>query len=103
MFHLRNRTFADIYVFQRLNIDPDTGRTTLRDGDDLGPDFVLEPVREERLQVLTLSRLSRLKEIREGGVNLSRPDSVDHAVPKKREDIEKMRRAYLENFVRMLP
>lgn len=103
VFHLRNRTFADVYVFQRFNIDPDTGRMTLREGDELPPDFVLEPVREERLQVLTLSRLSRLKEIREGGVNVARPDPVDHPVPKQREEIEKMRRAYLENFVRMLP
>ena len=103
VFHMRNRTFADIFVFQRFNIDPDTGRMTLRDGDDLGPDFVLEPVREERLQTLTLARLSRLKEIREGNVALTKPDPVDHVVPKNREEIEKLRRAYLENFVKMLP
>jgi hypothetical protein len=107
VFHMRNRTFADIYVFQRFNIDPDTGKATLRkDGglsDDLGPDFILEPVREERLQTLTLSRLSRLKEIREGAVALTAPDPVTHTVPKNRAEIEKNRRAYLENFVKMLP
>jgi hypothetical protein len=103
VFHMRNRTFSDIYVFQRFNIDPDTGRMTLRDGDDLGPAFVLEPVREERLKTLTLSRLSRLKEIREGAVAVSTPDPADSAVPKDRAEIERLRRAYLENFVKMLP
>jgi hypothetical protein len=103
VFHMRNRTFSDIYVFQRFNIDPETGRMTLREGDDLGPAFVLETVREERLKTLTLSRLSRLKEIREGAVAVSTPDPADHAVPKDRAEIERVRRAYLENFVKMLP
>ena len=103
VFHMRNRTFADIFVFQRFNIDPDTGRMTLRDGDDLGPGYVLETVREERLQTLTLSRLSRLKEIREGDIALTKPDAVDHVVPKDRAEIERLRRVYLENFVKMLP
>jgi hypothetical protein len=53
-FHMRNRTFSAIYVYQRVNLDPDTGKMTLRDGDDLGPAFRLETVREERLQALTL-------------------------------------------------
>ena len=103
VFHMRNRTFSDIYVFQRFNIDPDTGHMTLREGDDLGPDFVLEPVREERLQTLTLSRISRLKEIRDGTAVLTTPDPVQHEVPKDRAEIEKLRAAYLQNFVKMLP
>jgi len=102
-FHMRNRTFSDIYVFQRYLIDPDTGRMTLRDGDDLGPNFVLETVREERLQVLTLTRLSRLKEIRDGPASLTAPDPATHLVPKDRAEIERLRRVYLENFVKMLP
>lgn len=103
VWNMRNRTFSAIYVFQRYNIDPDTGRMTLREGDDLGPQFVLETVREERLQTLTLSRLSRLKEVREGAVSLTAPDPAEHIVPKKRAEIEKLRREYLENFVKMLP
>jgi hypothetical protein len=103
VFHMRNRTFSDIYVFQRFNIDADTGHMTLREGDDLGPDFVLETVREERLQTLTLSRLSRLKEIRNGAAVLTTPDPVQHEVPKDRAEIEKLRAAYLQNFVKMLP
>jgi hypothetical protein len=100
---MRNHAFSDVLVFQRYNVDAATGRLTLREGDDLGPDFVLETVREERLQTLTLSRISRLKEIRKGSAVLTAPDSAKHVVPKDRAEIEKLRRAYLENFVKMLP
>ncbi|MSU24623.1 MAG: hypothetical protein EXS32_12480 [Opitutus sp.] len=102
-FLMRNRAFSDVFVFQRYNVDPDTGRQTVRDGDDLGPEFVLETFREERLQTLTVTRLSRLKEIKEGAVSLTTPDPVLHAVPKDRAEIDRLRRAYLENFVKMLP
>jgi hypothetical protein len=103
VWNMRNRTFSDIYVFQRFIIEPETGRMTLREGDDLGPQFVLETVREERLQTLTLSRLSRVKEVRKGAVSLTVPDPVEHVVPKSRPEIEKLRGEYLENFVKMLP
>ena len=64
---------------------------------------MLETVREERLQTLTLTRLSRLKEIRDGGQSLTAPDPAVHPVPKDRAEIEKIRRAYLENYMKMLP
>jgi hypothetical protein len=103
IWNMRNRTFSDILVYQRFNIDPETGQKTLREGDDLGPDFVLETVQEERLQTLTLSRISRLKEIREGETSLTAADSATHPVPTDRAEIERRRREYLENFLRMLP
>ena len=81
VFHLRNRTFSAIYIFQRLNIDPKTGAMTVREGDDPGPDYVLEPVREERLQTLTLTRISRVKEVHLGSVVVSGPDAKDAPVP----------------------
>jgi hypothetical protein len=103
VWNLRNRTFSAIYVFQRFLIDAETGRMTLREGDELPPGFVLETVREERLQTLTLSRISRLVEVREGEVSLTPPDPADREVPRSRAEIEKLRRAYLENFLKMLP
>ena len=104
VWNLRNRTFSGIFVFQRYNIDPDTGVMTLREGDDLGPDFVLEPVREERLQTLTLTRISRIKEVRAGKVSLTSTDGEKPpVVPKSRDEIEKLRKAYLENFIKQLP
>ena len=103
VFHLRNRTFSDMFVFQRFNIDPETGRMTLRKDDDLGPDFVLEPVREERLQALTLTRISRIKSIKAGDAVASGPDPADATVPQDRAEIERLRRVYLENFFKQLP
>ncbi|HWA85427.1 MAG TPA: hypothetical protein VG710_04335 [Opitutus sp.] len=102
-FHMRNHTFSAIYVCQRFNIDPDTGGMTLRDGDDLGPEFVLEPVREERLQVLTLDRISRLVELRPAAKAAVKPDDGSAVVPKDPKKIEKLRRDYLEKFVKELP
>ncbi|MBI5771816.1 MAG: glycosyltransferase family 39 protein [Verrucomicrobia bacterium] len=103
IFLMKNHAFSSVFVFQRYNINPDNGAMTLREGDDLGPDFVLETVKEERLQTLTLTRISRVKEIRAGGVAATAPDPATHTVPKSRAEIEKLRRAYLENFVKMLP
>jgi hypothetical protein len=102
-FLMRNHAFSAVYVFQQFEIDPTTSAMTLRAGDDLGPAFVLETVREERLQTLKLSRLSRVKEIREGAANVSAPDRAAKTVPKDRAEIEKTRRAYLENLMRKLP
>lgn len=103
IFHMRNRTFSDVLVFQRYNIDPETGRMTLRKGDDLGSDFVLEPVREERLQTLTLTRISRVKAIRTASGGSSQPPAAEPVVTKDRAEIERLRRAYLENFLKQLP
>ncbi len=100
---MKNRTFSAVYVFQRFDIDEQTGKMKLRDGDDLGPEFVLETVREERMKYLTLSRLSRVKEIRVGKVSVSTPESQLPEVPKDRAEIEKLRREYLENYVKQLP
>ncbi|HEX2854941.1 MAG TPA: hypothetical protein VHO24_17030 [Opitutaceae bacterium] len=103
VFHMRNRTFAEVYVFQRYNIDGNTSQLTLREGDDLGPAFVLETVHEERLQTLTISRMSRVVEIKDGPVALTTPDPQTQAVPKDRAEIEKARKVYLENFLKQLP
>ncbi|MEO6568279.1 MAG: glycosyltransferase family 39 protein [Opitutaceae bacterium] len=102
IFHMKNRTFSAIYVFQRFEIDADTGKMTLRQGDDLGSQFVLETVREERLKLLTLNRLSLLKEIRDGENVLSQPPA-EASVPTSRAEIEQARRAYLVNYLIQLP
>lgn len=103
VFHMRNRTFSDIYVFQRYNIDAESGQMTLRKGDDLGPDYVLETVREERLQTLTLTRISRVKAIKSGTTEVDSTPPTDHVVPTDRAEAERKRRVYLENFLKQLP
>ena len=101
-FFMRTHAFSSVFVYQRYMIDPDTGKMTLRDGDDLGPDYVLEPVRAERLQTLTQTRISRLVEIRnpKGAISTPEPDRV---IPKNKDAINKAREDYLENFLKRLP
>jgi len=101
-FFMRTHTYSSIFVFQRYLIDADTGKMTIREGDDLGPNYILEPVRSERLLTLTQTRISRLVEIRDGQKVLSKPEP-DHVVPKDRAEVEKARAAYLENFLKRLP
>ena len=102
-YFMRNRAFSAVYVFQRYNIDAQNGEMTLRAGDDLGPAFVLEPVVERRLQVLTLSRISRVTEVRAGAEVLSTPDPGTREVPLNRAEIDKARKDFLETYMRQLP
>jgi hypothetical protein len=101
-FFMRTHTFSDIYVFQRYNVDADTGALTLRADDELGPDFVLEPVRQERLALLTQTRISRLVAIRDAGKELSRP-APEVPLPKDRAAIDKARADYGEEYLKRLP
>jgi hypothetical protein len=101
-FYMRNHAFSNMYVFQRFTVDADTGKLTIREGDDVGPNYVLETVREESLQLLTLTRISRIKEIRDGAAAVTGP-TPDRTVPKDRDEIEKERQAYFENFLKQLP
>jgi hypothetical protein len=102
-FHLRNRTFSDIFVFQRFNVNPDTGVLTLRPGDDPGPEFVLEPVAERRLHPLTLSRISRVREIRAAGETVAAPETVRAATPLSAAELERIRLQFLETYLKKLP
>jgi len=102
-FHLRNRTFSGVYVFQRLTINPETSERTLREGDDLGPEFVLETVTEERLHLLTVSRISRVTEIRSDGVAISARPPVPAGVTRSRAEIEEARKRFIESYMKQLP
>jgi hypothetical protein len=101
-FFLKTHTFSNIYVFQRYTIDPDSGKMTLREGDDLGPDFVLEPAAQERLMLLTQTRISRLVAIKDGKGEVTGP-LPDVTVPKDPKVISEERGAYLQNFMKRLP
>ena len=69
-FHLRSRSFANVFVFQRFEIDPATGRAHVRPEFDLGEIFALEPVEERRLQPYSVSRISRVIAVRLPGQSL---------------------------------
>ncbi len=100
---MRNRIFSHVYVFQRLKIDPETGAKSIRDGDDLGAEFVLETVLEERLEAMSVTRISRVTEIKSGDAPISTRAPVGHAPTKSREEIETARRLFMETHMKKLP
>ncbi len=102
IFNFRNHIFSAIYVFQRLSIDPETGRETVQGDDDLGPDYQLETVWERRFTPLTVSRISRVVSIREGPTTapVRTPPPLEKIPPEERE---KIRQAYMDNFIKRLP
>ena len=101
IFNFRNRIFSAIYVFQRLSVDPSSGHTVVQEGDDMEPDFQLETVWERRFTPLTVSRISRVVSIREGPVTAPpRPPPIEKLTTEERE---KIRQAYLDNFIKRLP
>jgi hypothetical protein len=63
-FNLRNRMFSAIYVFQRVDINEQTGQLTVKADDDLGSAFELETVGERTFRIDVLSRLSKVRAIR---------------------------------------
>ena len=102
IFNARNHIFTSIYVFQRYNVDPGTGRLVVPADDDLGPDYQLETVWERRFTPLTVSRISRVVSIREG------PTTLPVAQPKPLEGLspaeqEKIRELFLDRFIKRLP
>lgn len=101
-FNLRNRSFSAIYVFQRFNIDPETGRLVVERADDLGPAYTLEVVAEKRFAPLKVSRISRVTVVRPASVPppLPEPAPLEKLTKAERENV---RRAYFDNFIKNLP
>jgi hypothetical protein len=63
-FNLRNRMFSAIYVFQRFDINEQTGQLTVKPEDELGQAFELETVGERTFRIDLLSRISKVRSIR---------------------------------------
>ncbi len=104
-YHLRNHSFSQMYVFQSILIDDQTGARRVDPVDDLGPDFELETVLERRVGTLLFARISRVVAIRHEGREVARsttavPVKVERRSP---EEIEKARAIYMENWIKQLP
>ncbi len=104
VFHWRNHTWSDIYVFQRFVVDPGTNKIFVRTEDDLGPDFVLEPVVEKRMKTLTLSRISRVVSIK-GDNPTATPPSINEipGASLSASEREKVNAVYWNNWLKNLP
>ncbi len=102
LFNFRNHTFTHFYVFQRYNVDPDTGRLIVQKDDDLGPDYELATVWERRFTPLTVSRISRIVAIKDGPTTppLRAAAPLEKLTPEQRD---KVRQEYFDNMVKRLP
>ncbi|MBW7896009.1 MAG: glycosyltransferase family 39 protein [Opitutaceae bacterium] len=104
-FHLRNHTFTAMYVFQRFTVDQATGALTLDPADDIGPGFDLEPVLEKRIATLHLARISRITAIHaEDGTVARQAYAQPVGGPAmSKEEFERAKAAYLEQWMKQLP
>ena len=105
-FHLRNRSFAEIYVFQSFLFDEATGIETVYDEDRLSPAFELAPVAQRRLAIGHVARISRVIAIREGDNVVAQPAwpaATRPVVNLPADQSEAARQAYLNNWLKQLP
>jgi len=102
IFNFQNKIFTSIFAFQRFNIDPANGQAVVQADSDLGPDYQLETVWERRFTPLTVTRISRVVSVRGGPVTEPArvPAPLDKLSPDERE---KIRQAYMDNFIKRLP
>lgn len=105
-FHLRERTYREVYVFQRFEHDPATGVVAAVDRSRLGPEFLLETIEERRFRPGFTMRASRI-----AGIDLAlrppRPEGwkpnfppFEFTVP---ESDTTAAGAYMREFLRNLP
>ncbi len=100
-FNFRNHTFTAFYVFQRYQVDPDTGHLAVQPDYDLGPDYQIETVWERRFTPMTVSRISRVVAVKGGPTTMPvAPAKAGTLTPEQRE---KIRQEYFDNLIRRLP
>jgi hypothetical protein len=104
-YHLKNHSFSNIYVFQSVLVNDQTGALSIDPVDDLGPDFELEPVFEKKVQTLLFARISRVTAIKTDGQTVATAVRTITPVQERRtpEELDRARALYLEHWVKQLP
>ncbi|MEJ6602296.1 MAG: hypothetical protein QNL51_06950 [Opitutaceae bacterium] len=104
-YHLRNHSFTNMFVFQSVLVDDQTGERTIDPDDDLGEGFELKTVWEKKVETLLFARISRV-------VAITHDDEVIPAIDRVAEttghfsdveEVDKARVLYLENWIKQLP
>jgi hypothetical protein len=105
-FHLLNHSYTDIYIFQRLIVDPATGEMAPDPTDDLGLAYDLEPVWERRIATTHIDRISRLTALHaDDGRTIPQTHLAAPATGPIRtsEELEKVREDYVKQWIQKLP
>lgn len=104
VYNLRNRTFSGIFVFQRFDIDGETGRLRVKPDDDPGPAYELETVAERTFRVDALSRISRVRAIHLPSGECVEASPIFPSVKEKSQPGRDAReKAFLEEWLKRLP
>lgn len=103
LFHQRNRSFSEIYVYQRFDVEVETGRLQLVADFDPGPDYILETVVERRLHPFSLSRISRVTAVVEGRATPPAEPQGPGESPSSHGEREKAKQAYWQRWLINLP
>ncbi len=107
-YNFRNRLFREFYVYQRFEVEDETGALRLDPDFDPGPAYVLEPVVERRFTALSLARISRVVSIDPSmasarGEEPSLPRVETDPTATGRPSVEEARRLFREEWFRNLP
>jgi hypothetical protein len=102
-FNLQNRMFSSIFVFQRFDIDQQTGALTVKRDDELGDAYVLETVAERSFRIDLLSRLSRVKAVRNKEGSRVETAPIASAIDFKSSERDAREKALLEQWLKNLP
>lgn len=104
-YHLRNHSFSNMFVFQSIVVNDQTGELTVDPTDDLGPDFELQTLWERKVETLLFARISRLVAIEHDGERVEALDFVESTSGhlESPEEVEEIRTLYLENWIKQLP
>lgn len=62
-YHLREGTYGEVYVFQRMKLDVTTRTWSPDEQSQLGPEFILETIEQRRMKPRYALRLSRLEAV----------------------------------------
>jgi len=103
-FHLRTHGFQNIFVYQRVLVDLETGTPEVVPEDKV-PGYELEVVYERRVRPLQFARISRVIAINDQGERVTPPDGFITPAPLQptQEMLDRGREEYLENWLKQLP
>jgi hypothetical protein len=102
-FHMREKTYESVYVFQRLARDPQSGEKMPYDKHSvISSRFVLEPTAERMFKPLYFSRISQLERIdpKDG-----EEQELSESTTQNKEivDEDKAEALYMKKYLEMLP
>ena len=103
IYHRRNHSFSDIFVYQRFDVDEATGQLKLVKDFDVGPDYVLETVAETRLHPFTLSRISRVVDIKDADAPPASSPPEPPGPTLTTEQKQKLKQAYWDTWLSNMP